>query len=49
MILNEGNDRNYTPSHKSNHADNGKKNRIEITVQTIPHKMKVVPSAEKGQ
>ena len=37
-------------SHKSNHAETGKKNyRIEIMVQTIRTKMRVIPTTEKGQ
>ena len=50
MVLNEGNHLNNKPSHKSNHAGkNWKKNhRIVITAQTIPHKMRVIPTTEKG-
>ena len=48
MILNEGNPLNNTPSHKSNHTENGKNHRIEITVQTIRHKIRVISTTEKG-
>ena len=49
MILNRGDHLNNTPSHKSNHAETGKKSHlIEITVQTISHKMRVIPTTEKG-
>ena len=49
MILNEGNHLNKTPSHKINHAEIGKKNHwIEISVQTIRHKKRVIPITEKG-
>ena len=40
---------NNTSPHKSNHAETGKKNyQIEITVQTIRTKMRVIPTTEKG-
>ena len=48
MVLNEGNHLNNTPSHKSNHAETGKNNQIEITMHVIRHKMKVVLTTERG-
>ena len=47
IILNEENHVNNTPSHKSNHPDTGKNNPTKITVQTMHHQMKVVPTVEK--
>ena len=52
-ILNEGNHLNNTPSHKSDHAETGKKssyrnNGAKITVQIIRHKTRVIPTTEKG-
>ena len=48
MILNESNPLNNTPSHKSNHTENGKNHGIEITVQTIGHKIRVISTTENG-
>ena len=45
MILNEGNHLNNTPSHESNHAETN--HQIEITVQTIRHKVRAIPTTEK--
>ena len=54
MILDEGNHLNNTPSHKRNYAGkkiwkNWEKNHpIKITVQTTRHKIRVIPTTEKG-
>ena len=47
MILNESNHLHNTPSHESN-LKLGKNHLIEIMVQTIHHKMRVIPTTEKG-
>ena len=54
MILDEGNHLNNTPSHKRNYAGKknleklGKKSSEKITVQTTRHKIRVIPTTEKG-
>ena len=48
MILNESNPLNNTPSHKSNHTENGKNHGIDRTVQTIGHKIRVISTTENG-